>query len=142
MITLNLFSCDASAGNENGATKYLSDIPDVFKSQFEACRDWLKLSHHSYFINQEYAKAVENHSLLQDYTYFIQQVTRFAGVNSIDTHIRLGYFSCGTETEAMSIKNMAYGVTLYSTADDMRVSNMYLDSDESAMINTYGTIYD
>ena len=142
VITLNLFSCDATVGNENDGTKYLADIPDVFKSQFEACKDWLRLSHHSYFTDQKYAESIANHSLLQDYTYFIQQVTRFAGANSIDTHIRLGYFSCGTETEAMSIKNIAYGVTLYSTADDTRVSNMYLDADERSMINTYGTMYD
>ena len=44
--------------------------------------------------------------------------------------------------EALSIHGIENGVTLYSTADDSRTSNMYLNASAREQINSKGMLYD
>lgn len=142
-ITLNLFCCNASVANAGSETYELSDIPDTWADEFQENKDWLKFSLHSYYNDQQYGTPIAGHSLLQDYTYFKAQVIRFTGTaDCIDTQVRLGYYNCPSATEALSIHGIEKGVTLYSTADDSRGSNMYLSSSAIALINEKGMLYD
>lgn len=142
-ITLNLFCCNASVANAGSETYNLSDIPDTWAEEFQENKDWLKFSLHSYYTDQQYGTPIAGHSLLQDYTYFKAQVIRFTGsADCIDTQVRLGYYNCPSVTEALSIHGIENGVTLYSTADDNRESNMYLSSSAKALINEKGMLYD
>lgn len=140
-VTLNLFCCDASVGGTPTVT--LADIPDRWANEFKANSDWLKFALHSYFTDQQYGTPISGHSLSQDFAYCNNQIKRFTGTEKcISRQIRLGYFNCPSEEEAVSIANVANGVKIYSTADDTRASNMYLKSEQISEINSKGLLYD
>lgn len=140
-VTINLFCCDAIVGETPTIT--LSDIPNTWASEFQANSDWLNFSLHSYFTDQKYGTPVTGHSLLQDFTYCNTQIERFTGTKDcISRQLRLGYFNCPSEEEAVSIANIQNGVKIYSTADDNRTDNMYLDGNQREEMNSKGLLYD
>lgn len=139
-VTVNLFCCNARV---DGTPSYtLSDVPDTWKTEFEANSNWLKFALHSYYTDQEYGTEIVGHSLLEDFNYCNTQIKRFAGEKSVSRHLRLGYFNCPSEEDAISIMNVTDGVKMYSTSDDNRDSNMYLNAVQRSEINQKGLLYD
>ena len=76
-FTLNLFYANSHFPFE------LKDFPDIYKSEFEANSDWLRLSWHAYaeFPDRPYQNA-SNGKLESDIQLLTSEICRFAGENT------------------------------------------------------------
>lgn len=101
----------------------ISKITDVYKNEFSEASDWLKFAFHSKDVYSKYAEDVED--IAEQYKTFTDAILKIAGVESIDSVIRLGYYT-GTLNNIKVLKNCKHGIKGFLTADDGREINYYL----------------
>jgi hypothetical protein len=108
-FTLNLFFMD-STGEFS-----LSDFPNSYFDEWQACSSWLKLSFHAYAEKPAYpyAKNGERYNrLAEDYRLIKKEVLRFAPESSFIAPVIIHFFDCDSPTDLAFLK--AQGMKVFS----------------------------
>lgn len=118
----------------------LSGVPDTFKSEFMAAKDWLKLGLHSNTSSGTYAESTYE-SGQADWNTVVNQVVRFAGSHeSIDRIPRLNYFS-GALNALRGMRDAECGALGFLCSDEDRDS-YYLSNEQNTYLRTHDHLID
>ena len=117
----------------------ISEITDKYRKDFLQSSDWLKFAFHSKDIYSKYSEDVLD--IKEQYKTFTDSIIKIAGENSIDTVIRLGYYT-GTLNNIKALKCCDYGIEGFLTADDGRQINYYLNDAQIKELSANNFWYD
>ena len=109
-VTFYCFLCNNEFDIRNGTTKY--------KKEFEQNSEWIKFGFHGYNAEEDLNK-IALETFTKEYKEFEQAIINIAGINSVDSFIRLSCFQA-SDSIIHSLKNI--GVEGLYTADDTRDS--------------------
>lgn len=130
----------------------ISNLPDSYREELSSASSWLKFAFHAETDRSNYGDGKLGTCLSGDitgeipdkitasYVKFTTAVIRAAGAKSIDTFVRLGFFS-GTKANIRALQQCPYGITGLLSADDARVS-YYLTEGENKQLLENGEYYD
>lgn len=118
----------------------LANVPDTYKSEFLAAKDWLKFGLHSNTANSTYENATYATGAA-DWNAFVSQIIRITGTfETIDRVPRLHYFY-GSKEALQGMRDCECGALGFLAADDSRQS-YYLTASQNSFLKTHDSIID
>ncbi len=113
----------------------LTDVTDKFSSEFQDNSDWLKLGFHSLNAETDYGNATAQEAK-EDYEKVIDELTRITGgKSSIDTTVRLHYYSASDEALEGFIDSQT-GIEKLLSPEDKRLA-YNLDEEQTSYLYQY-----
>lgn len=136
VFTLNVFNYF----DDSSQVELLANVPAKYKDEFVDVSEWIKFAVHSPGTTDYYADYTDA-DVVTTYTAMINEILRFAGVQSVDQITRFGYFSIN-KSAITALKSAGAYFMGCLTSDDNRSSDCGLDATERSIVQTYGEYYD
>lgn len=135
VFTLNLFYSDG--------TWNLGSMTNKFKNEFRKNASWLRFGFHAYDSSCDYGDgSITTANALIQYQQVITAITTFASGYNVDRIFRTHNFSGDLATARVWRDATPIGIKGLLSADDTRISNIYLDMTQRDSINKCVDLYD